>query len=84
MRSGVCVCVFQDLQYTPERPDVHFIAVALLAQHFGCNVVWSSTQGLLPLAIKLDLSGEAEVTWRGEEGDVCVMRSGSGYCASTS
>lgn len=57
--SGVCVC--SDLQYTPKRPDVHLVAVAFLAEHFRCNVVRRSTQGLLPLAIKLDFSGQTKV-----------------------
>lgn len=56
---GVLVC--SDLQYTPKRPDVHFIAVAFLTKHFRCDVVGRSTQGLLPLAIKLDLSGQTKV-----------------------
>lgn len=57
--SQVCVC--SDLQYTPKRPDVHLVAVAFLAEHFRCNVVRRSTQGLLPLAIKLDFSGQTKV-----------------------
>lgn len=55
------VLVYSDLQYAPKRPDVHLVAVALLAKHFWCDVVGSSTQGLLPLAIKLDLSGQTKV-----------------------
>lgn len=57
--SGVHVCL--NLQYTAKRPDVHLVAVAFLAKHFRCNVVRRSTQGLLPLTIKLDFSGQTKV-----------------------
>lgn len=50
-------------QYAAEGPDVHLVAVALLAQHLRCDVVGCPTQGLLPLAIKLNLSGQTKVPW---------------------
>lgn len=52
---------FVNLQYTPERPDVYFVTVAFLTEHFRCYVIGCSTQGLLSLTIKLNLSGQAKV-----------------------
>lgn len=55
------VLVYSDLQYTPKWPDIHFVAVAFLAEHFRSYVVRCSTQGLLPLTIKLNLCGKAKI-----------------------
>lgn len=55
------------VQNAAQGPDVHLEAVALLAQHLGGDVVRRPAQRLLPLAVELDLGGQAEVTW--EDGD---------------
>lgn len=51
-----------NVQNAAQRPDVHLETVAFLTQHLGGNVVGRSTQRLLPLAVELDLGGQAEVT----------------------
>lgn len=69
------VLVYSDLQYTPKWPDIHFIAVAFLAEHFRSYVVRCSTQGLLPLTIKLNLCGKAKIPcFKRKRGDITVKR----------
>lgn len=48
-------------QYTPKGPNVHFIAVALFTKHLRGDVVGCATQGLLPLAIKLNSGRQTKV-----------------------
>lgn len=38
--------------------------MAFFAKHLWCNIVGCSTQGLLPLTIKLNFGGQTEVTLR--------------------
>lgn len=61
MLVSLYVCVCADSQYASQGPDVHLVAVALLAEHLGCDVVGRPAQGLLPLAIKLNLRGQTKV-----------------------
>lgn len=59
-----------NLHDAADGPDVHFKAVPFLAQHFGGNVVWRPTQGLLPLPVILHPGGQAEVTWTDTRGNL--------------
>ncbi len=51
----------QRVQDTPQRPDVHLVAVALLAQHLWGDVVRGAAQGPLALPVVVNPGGEAEV-----------------------
>ena len=45
-----------------QRPDVHLVAVALLAEHLRGDVVGGPAQGLLPLPVIVHLGGQTEVS----------------------
>lgn len=66
-------------QYAAQGPDVHLEAVALLAQHLRCDVVGRPAQRLLPLAVKLDLSGQTKVPWERPWRLVELPASGLGF-----
>ena len=51
----------QRVQDAADRPDVDFVAVALLAEDLRCDVVGSPAEGSLPFAVKVDLGGQTEV-----------------------
>ena len=52
----------QCVEDAANRPDVHLIAVTLLAQHLGRDVVGGATERPLPFTIRLNAGGEAEVS----------------------
>ena len=45
----------ESVEDAAQRPDVHLVAVALLAEHLGRDVVGGPAQRLLPLAVIVHL-----------------------------
>ena len=52
----------QCVEDAADRPDVHLVAVTLLAKHLRRDVVGGAAKRPLPLAIGLDAGGEAKVS----------------------
>ena len=44
-----------------DGPDVDLVAVAFLAEHLRRDVVWSSAERSLSLAVVVDLCGKTEI-----------------------
>merc|ERR1719283_308196 len=52
----------QCVQDTSQTPNIHLIAVSLLAKNLWSNVVWGSTQSLLPLSIIIYSCSQSKVS----------------------
>ena len=53
----------QLIEDAAQGPDVDLIAVALLAEDLGGDVVWSPTQGLLPFSVEVNFGGQTKVSY---------------------
>jgi hypothetical protein len=51
----------QCVEDASDRPDVDLVAVTLLSEHLGSDVVGRATQSLLPLPVKVDPGGKTEI-----------------------
>ena len=52
----------QGVQDATNRPDVDLVTVTSLAENLGCDVIRSTAQRSLSLAIKFNVCGQSEVT----------------------